>query len=502
MNPLVWLQTRIDRGWQKLVFWPAILGVIVLIMIAVSYRITPPRDWGGTGGTWLAILSGASVLLVVVIASHQIRTAVLRDFTTRMIESHRLSPMTDLQIGLGYIVGGPLQALAIYAMTVVIGLGFAVDQANRMGSALVLTGWLSLHVAIWMLAAMVMSLALLVALATNGKISMAMVLAGAAVVGGAFFAAFVPGVGLLLGVLTGFSLFEVLQGGGAAVDLAPLLLSGVLQVALGAVLFHAAMRRVRRVEGAALPAPHALLTTLIVGVALVYGAWTVSDLSSPNADERRWQWLLSAATFVAVAQFGLYATALQQFQRDRAAAFGVPTTSWEKNRRILVPLLVGAASVAVVMLLWYGLQPALGSQPLAAAMDSPLILGTIVVALLAGVWLDYHIYYLAATTTVRGQIVAWGLGLVRVLPVIVGLILLSAAQEMDRQGGDAAGGFLMALSPIGVLVALGDVPEMAVFAGVGVQVLVAGPVTFWALRRRKRLLALVQTRETAAAAAA
>ena len=98
-----------------------------------------------------------------------VRKAVLRDFQSGMIESHRLSPMSGPKIVIGYMTGAPVQSGCLLLASLLLGTAFAAHVARDL-SAVVLTGWYVMQGCLLCLAFMVAALSLLVALGTAGKV--------------------------------------------------------------------------------------------------------------------------------------------------------------------------------------------------------------------------------------------------------------------------------------------------------------------------------------------
>lgn len=65
-------------------------------------RGATPKQFGGIA---LLILLGIQSVLLLIAGAGWVRRAVQRDFSSNMIDSHRLTPMTGWTAVFGYIIG-------------------------------------------------------------------------------------------------------------------------------------------------------------------------------------------------------------------------------------------------------------------------------------------------------------------------------------------------------------------------------------------------------------
>jgi hypothetical protein len=118
-NPIVYAQFRLQGGWRGASVLAGVCAVIlggILVLNLVSAA--------GTGAPLAAVLSEwpqglviLQVVLLLIIAPLRVVSAIHGDITSRMMESHRLMPVTSLGVMAGYVVGGPW-AIVVLAATV------------------------------------------------------------------------------------------------------------------------------------------------------------------------------------------------------------------------------------------------------------------------------------------------------------------------------------------------------------------------------------------------
>ena len=243
------MQLRTGMGWLTEHF----LAYFALTIFGASifYRLVPADEWGNLSHGCLGFVSILQAAFTLLIAPSAIRKAVLRDFTTGMIESHRLSPMSSIKIVGGYMTGPPIQAVWLFGTGLLLGTGFAAHVASQL-SPLIISGWYVLQACLLCLAFLVSTLVLLAALASSGKTNVVGVIVVIAIFGGWFVLPFVPGMGLVTGVITGGTILRSIFGmGGPTVatgDAAAIVYAAFGQIVFGGIFLWAACRLVRAPE--------------------------------------------------------------------------------------------------------------------------------------------------------------------------------------------------------------------------------------------------------------
>ncbi len=494
LNPLLWLHLRLGSNRRNIVVVPAAFAVLVIGFASFSYYMVEPADYGAVASVWLAILSAAQAAFLLVVGPSAIRRAVLTDFQTGMIESHRLSPMSSFKIIAGYLTGPPTQAAILYATSLVLGTYFVGQYARSLNLAGMLSvpvgGWYFLQVSLLFVAFMVAALVLLGALATAGKTSFIAVAVVIGIFGGWAAVSFVPGLALLTGILSGGVLLEFIQSGRFTGDPAVIVLALIVQFALGATFIRAACRKIRAPEKSLFGIPLSLVLLVIWGFTLVGGFACVPQnqwLFSEFRDLGFAQLICSTVAFLAVGLFVLVAAASEGFYLDRAAVLGAARSPRRQRVLTLVPVLLGVLTLLAMSLMCNWMMPDQKAAVL-GAFRRPAIVVAMLAALVLSCWLDYCLVYAAVA---RGKRILFVLiasvAVLKILPLAADALIESIVWEAAHQrwGGQ---GYLTGLSPIGTLILCrsGGTP---MWLGLFVQALLAGIATGLARRARRGLAA-------------
>jgi hypothetical protein len=498
LNPLFWVQLRLGNNWRNLILVPTALAVLVLGFASASYYWTDRGSYGAVSATWLAITTAAQAAFLLLIAPSAIRRAVLTDFQSGMIESHRLSPMGNLKIVTGYLSGPPVQAVVLYAVSLVLGTYFAGHYAQSFGlpgtMGVAVGGWYFFQLCLLFAAFLVAALVLLTALATAGKTNVigAIVLVG--ILGGWVAVRFVPGLALLSGALSGSALLETIRSGQLSGDPAVILLALLVQLALATTLVRAACRLVRTPGRSLFSIPLSLVLLGIWTFASIAGIAHVPQnqwLFGQSENTARVQLICSTAAFLLVAQFALTAAVAERFHLDRAAALGAAVPSRRRRQLALIPPLLALATVLTLLLMYNWVEPGRRTE-LDGAFGNGLAIAAILAALFFSYWFDYGVAYFAAATGQRVLLVLLGSVIAfKALPIAVDEAIRYFVRELAGQSWVGYGG-LTGISPIGTLI-LCHSGGVALWAGLLVQALLAGAATHLARRARRRLAANATT---------
>ncbi|MGD8450255.1 MAG: hypothetical protein PVJ57_00425 [Phycisphaerae bacterium] len=472
-NPLFWVHFRLTGAWRNNVAIAIAYGVLVLLGSAMLYQLGSASDAGGISSACLGFVTLLQGLFLLLIAPSGIRKAVLRDYQTGMIESHRLSPMSGVKIVAGYLTGPPVQSFWLFGMGLLLGAFFVARVASgmnmpRLGSMLFI-GWYSLQACLICTAFMVGSLALLLALGSAGKTNIVGVAIIVGIFGGYFAVAFVPGLALISGVIGGGTLVRALFGGGVPTAMpgnaAEIAMTIAGQVAFGLVFAWAACRKVRAPER----------PMFGVGLGLLLAAlWSATAVAGMNAlSARHWlivnydldnlaavQLVMSTSICLIVALFPLVGAAAEQFRRDRGAAFGEPAGGLLDGTQRLIPVVLALLVVLTLAAMYERMDPALvlrdvtsrGRPVLELAFGRWDLRLAMLLALLASFWVDYNVVYFAVA---RGmKLFRWlllSLLVFKVLPLVLDLVL---AFSIEHSGEECkfVDLWFAGYSPIGTLV--------------------------------------------------
>lgn len=465
---------RLAGGWrQNLAILIGYLGLVVFTA-TLFYRTAGPSDFGQVSGALLGIVTGVQGLMLLLVAPGAIRNAVKRDFDTGMMESHRLTPLTGLSLVLGYLTGPTAQALMMYGMGLLVGGYFAGSYGQSIGFVgASVGGWYFSQLCLLPLALLIAALVLLTAVATRGKANLLAILVLGGVFSGWLVVHLVPGVALLMGVMSA-GLLGKLVGLGAIGGSDPAVLGWamLLQVAVALPLYAAACRKVRYPHRPAFSLFLGLALLAATAVCLATGMYYLGDYNQWTGWERQpqWQTLGSVLTFMLVALLPLVAAATKS---------SAPVA--ERARR--VGTLVCHAVPALLALSTAGLLLVIVWTPDASVVSAecwPLVL----VALLLSFHTDFAVIRLAQRTGLSvfvALLVDWIV--LKILPVVVTSAAAIAQELLGREV--VVAGWLGGLSPLGTLLdALRFTPT---WPGLGFQGVVLVVLAVAALRLRRPL---------------
>ena len=243
LNPIAWGQFQLRGGSRG--FWGTVLGYSALVgagMLLVG------RLAGGTPLSLVGLkmaFTGLQAGLMTLFLCTRVSTAIRQDQTSRMIESHRLMPVSPAQAVLGYLVGPVVTPLGICAANVLLGWGLG----SMVGTPLSL--WLTLNAVLAGFATFAVVVAGFGALAGKpaaaavGWIGMFVAMINFFTVG-----AILPAVNVLATPLLGTTIFDLSVTGADAVErYAP---STLFQAWVCAVCFAGACRKYQRDDRPAL----------------------------------------------------------------------------------------------------------------------------------------------------------------------------------------------------------------------------------------------------------
>lgn len=127
-----------------------IVSTLVLVVGFLGMRRILPKDVVASLPGWtLNFLAGLQVLLAVFGGCGAVYRATLRDYQTKMIESHRLTPMSNGSVALGYLFGATLQVMIVFFVVTAFGAVLSVFAALPVslwlyGNLLMLNGAITL----------------------------------------------------------------------------------------------------------------------------------------------------------------------------------------------------------------------------------------------------------------------------------------------------------------------------------------------------------------------
>ncbi|MBI5866541.1 MAG: hypothetical protein HZB38_18905 [Planctomycetes bacterium] len=496
-NPLWWVHLQMAGRLRGLAILGGAFLAVIFLFHSLSYKLADARDAGKLSAVWLGIMTVAEGLFLLVLAPGAIRRAVQRDFQSGMIESHRLTPMSNWRIVLGYLIGPTAQAAVLFAAGLLVGTYFAAESAAglQLGAALTarvwIGGWILVIATFLAVAIMFSSFVLLTGIATSGKTNVIGVVIAIGVFGGWMVVFAVPGLGLLLGVFGGGALLDAIffRSGAVSVDPRTAMLTAPLQLVFAGIFLNAACGKLRRPERAIFGIWQAVVLLVVWGLTLVVGLAqldTYAPLFGEFGSGASIQIICSIAAFMLVAFFASRAAAVDLLLADRAAAHGERPPAGHTRSRIGVPILLAG-------LTWLALAAMIRWTP-AEVMDSAVLgwtanrvaLLSVCAAFFLSFAIDFGWLYITAVWGMRPMICVLLLAVgLKAIPIVADLALFAAFTESSHSPW-TGWGYLTALSPIGTLMLLNADLDNRLWIGLAVQaaVLFATIAVFQLARRR------------------
>lgn len=474
-NPLAWVQHQMLGGWRRSFVIGAIylcLGLGILFFLA---RVLPPPPQGPSAkqftGAALLILLAIEGMMLIFAGSGWVRRSVLRDFTSGMIDSHRLTPMSGWTAVVGYLIGPNLTFLPLTLVNIFFALGMSVWGGYP---------WWAWPTGLCVVACEAMTIAalsLVMSLSTRGSANVIGLVVMAAVMGGGFVLFLVPGLGMLIGVFAGATMIRA-SAGAITLDRA-LLLPVAGQIALGLICMKAASRKYLRADVQAFSWP---LGMLLLGFVMLYGGlglrvWhehygpTMGRFPMARmAPASQWIATLTAVTFFAILPLCGVIQARAIWDRQRLY---YPEGAGRKPRHVawvlLLVIVIAVAATRVTIGTEYFTMLLARSGAVWSDLRTPLGLSLLVFVLallpIIGVLqVGYRVRERVSWFVIIWIVLAWA------APAAVDL--LRAAYSEDQ--GEVPGlSWLMGCSPPGAWALIWLKPDVSVLPGIVVQAVLA-----------------------------
>jgi hypothetical protein len=192
-------------GYRRLLIVTSVYLTLLTVVAGGVYQLMPKADLPSFAPVGLNILTGIQALILILGGANALHRAAMRDYQTKMIESHRLTPMSSPGVVLGYLFGPTFGVLILFCGNVAFGvvltfMGRLPISAWLFGNLLMLAG-----------AVMLWSMAVFVGLRSAKPINLSAVL----FIVGLFSASGIwvlPGLAALLGAYPLLMSFGVISG--------------------------------------------------------------------------------------------------------------------------------------------------------------------------------------------------------------------------------------------------------------------------------------------------
>lgn len=268
LNPLAWAQVRLNGGPKRILMMCGVYAAAFTFLNVFIYRsLAPDVSLTSFAAGSLGFTVSIGCILLVIVGAGFINRAILRDFNTDMITSHRATAMSGYQVIIGYLTG---PTMAIFAFT---GVNLVASAVLAQLAGYPFYAPAIVFLCIMPFAFMIWTFAVLAGLCYRGKVSVAAISSPLVLVITvpplAQLLTALPGLGLLLNYRMLSSITATTATGAIVVDTLPIVVGIGFQVILGLIFFAAAARKFQRDDVSAFNMP---LAYVLVGAAALLSA--------------------------------------------------------------------------------------------------------------------------------------------------------------------------------------------------------------------------------------
>ncbi|HEX2971087.1 MAG TPA: hypothetical protein VHP11_02070 [Tepidisphaeraceae bacterium] len=341
-NGVAWAHIQLRGGWKNLlttaIGYTLLLGTIILF----SLRMSPMRSSMILSG-WTSGLLAIQAGILLLFGCGTVTTALRTDLASRMIESHRLMPLSPAGAIFGYLIGSTSQVLCLGFCTFLIGL------ITNLGAGTPSRLWILPNLVLGSFAFFLWTITLFAGFVSKSGPRALLILFVIGLTSRGMVLVLCPALLVLASPLIRQTIFER-SNRSSSLDW-PYAVAFILQAAIGTILFIGASRKYRRDDAVALPTVLSLLllaaavATSAVGIVnweqLAGNAWRYMG---PNTHT---QFLSTLAATMFLALLPVTAAARADCEWRHLRALGAPLTT----RRPIPPTLAALGAAAIVVAL-------------------------------------------------------------------------------------------------------------------------------------------------------
>jgi hypothetical protein len=447
-NPIFYAQFHLRGGWKNTLVVAGVYGLVIGGVIWATAAASGGQS-GSTLSGWTSGLLVLQLILLLIYGTFRVSSAVRSDVTGKIIESHRLMPLSPFGAIVGYVTGAPAQAISLAIVNLLLGI---ITTAATTGD---LPRWFLANAMLAAMALMVWTITAQIAFSAKGGFLLLLIMMLAATANGGDNLALLPGLDVLTCPLVGRSIFDPrATSGGLTFPYAAALIS---QFIIGAIAFVACMRKYRM--------PDAIGLTDALGVILVAAWVAISAVGIRFVEEFHpisiyYRGHNTAPQFVASIMTALLLSIIPLSSAARMAAAwhrnGGPTpTQPRRPLPMLLTPLVAAVVVCLLLLVHPSLEPNL---LLIHAAQTALV----ALAFMLGMVLLFRWVYQAVS---RAWLIAiiW-LALTWIVPLLADVLYRAITNDNANSLG-----MIASISPIGALSMIWDQGRVNLFPAIGIQ---------------------------------
>ena len=488
ISPFIWLHLRLTASPRMVFALPLILAAVILAASTSTISAAARNDRINVISTWLMLISLGQAVLLFILTPAAIRKAVLRDTQTGMLESHRISPLSNLSIVLGYLVGPAILSLLLFAAVLPYSIWFLSQISIGGLTSTTLLGWWFSLACLLILALMNAAMVLLNAVSSGGKGNLMV----AAIVGGMFggfiVIRLVPGLALITGIMSGGILYGAMFGRpGSTTDPTLVIIAAGIQLLITLLCIAATARKVRSPQQPAFSLPLGFALLAVCGVALLFGLRGTSQLMAmfgpTSSREQLTQVVSSACVFYLFGMIPIMTAAKHRSDRhrkDSLSGSGSRGALWRFD--VIAPIIARLTLAALA----FGLLQVASAQEWTTFRNAYVPALLITLALLASAWTDYQIclaFALRGWNMARGLLYA--LVALTALPPLIDVLIWAMGDAEERRQPMQL--LFAAGSPFGLMSVVYS-NFSAATVGLSVQILFAVLATIFAFISRRQAL--------------
>lgn len=477
--PMWRVQYQLLGGGRRMLIVVVVCAALLIFGTVATRRLLPKEPFPSVAGWILNFVAGIQVLVVVLGGCNAVYRAMIRDYETKMIESHRLTPMSNVAVPLGYLFGSTLQVTALFVTFTVFGA--------------ILSFLARLPVTDWVLGNLVLAiggLAIWTAVVFSGMrlekpfnpAPVILVIASLSVL-----ISFVPGMALLFNVYTVFSAVQIITSTGTVAAPAAII-PAVVSLVFAVFWLSVSAVKYRRPDLPALNALRGLLllvVVLLLGTAGIVAFDEITRTSMPSVydpDLRRTQWIATmiGALILACVVVGGAVKCRMLVARGAAAR------DWSDRVSDLLVAVVAALMICLVMAavgtpIWPDLLPTTSDHAARAGLIARVWAYSAAACLIALVSLRSLFELAGVRAKSANAIVGLFVLVVWAIPPLADFLRAEYLREVGRGAELSA---LLGCSPAGTVIAVWGPLDVSLFPGMVFQLAVAAGLAYLVSRAR------------------
>jgi len=236
-NAIGWAQYQLLGGWKNLAatavgYFVLMAAVMYAIVAATSPAARPFLTYWGFLDLFLAL----QVIVVPLYGTFRVGSVIRADVTGKLIESHRLMPISGFQAVLGYVLGSTLQIQIVFATN------FLLGAVAASGAGISLRSWAFSNAVLLIFSICLWFVVAFYSLRGNALMMLILMFLMGVIMSGGHILRVIPAANVLVTPAIGTSIFDMRAG--VTIDWT-YEVATLLQIFIAAIFIIAAARRYR-----------------------------------------------------------------------------------------------------------------------------------------------------------------------------------------------------------------------------------------------------------------